>query len=207
MAKPKSEVIKRPIEQIGGDLKMTAWSSIFGSIALIILGILCIVWPDTIVKILAYILGVFFIIRGAYNIINYFIVGGQRDFFNNSLLSGVVAVLIGIAALLIGENIAGIFRIVLGILIIYESLVRINTASKLASVGVDSWRYIVCVALIMLVLGIFVTFNSGAVVTLIGWIMIVTGIIGIVGDAVFISHVNTVVDAVTGEKSKNNPSK
>ncbi|MBR3252801.1 DUF308 domain-containing protein [Candidatus Saccharibacteria bacterium] len=207
MAKPKSEIIKRPIEQVGGDLKATAWGSIFGSLALVILGVLCIVWPDTIVKILAYLLGAFFIIKGAYDIINYYMNGGQRDFFNNGLLSGVVAVLIGIAALLIGENIASIFRVVLGILIIYESLVRINTATKLASVGVNSWRYILVVALIMMVLGIFVTFNTGAVVTMIGWVMIATGIIGIVGDAVFISHVNTVVDTLTGKDSKNNPSK
>ena len=202
MAKPKSEIIKRPVERIGSDLKMTAWSSIFGSIALMILGVLCVVWPDTIVKILAYLIGAFFIIKGSYDVISYFMIGGQNDFFNNILLSGVVSILIGIAALLIGEDIANIFRIVLGIFIIYESLVRINTATKLASVGIPSWRYILVIALIMMVLGIFVTFYSGAVVTMIGWVMIVTGVIGIVSDAVFISHVNAVVDALTGEAPK-----
>ena len=37
---------------------------------------------------------------------------------------------------------------------------------------------------------------------MIGWVMVATGIIGIVGDAVFIGHVNTVVDTLTGKDSK-----
>ena len=53
----------------------------------------------------------------------------------------------------------------------------------------------------MLVIGIFVTFNSGAVITLVGWMMIVSGIIGIVGDTVFIQYVNKVVDAFAGKSN------
>ncbi len=195
----KVEIIKRPIEQVSGSLKKSAWSAVIESLILIILGILFIVLQDAMVKILAYLVGAFFIVKGGFQIINYFMEKGQNDFLNNGLLSGVVSVLIGIAALLIGENIANVFRVVIGIIIIYESLVRINTASKLASAGINVWKYIIVIALIMLVLGIFVTFNSGAVVVLVGWLMIATGIIGIVGDVMFIQHVNQVVDKLTGK--------
>ena len=105
------------------------------------------------------------------------------------------------AALLIGENIAHVFRVIVGIIVIYESLVRINTASKLYSVGVNSWRYILLLSLIMLVLGIFITFNTGAIVTLIGWLMIATGIIGLVSDVMFVQHVNIVIDKIGGKKN------
>lgn len=197
--KPKVEVIKRPIEQVGSNIKMSAWSAIIESIALIILGILFVVMPDTIVKVLAYIIGVFLVVKGGFEVISYFVVKGQNDFFNNTLLFGVVSILLGIAALLIGENIANVFRVIVGVLIIYESLVRINSATKLASVGIESWKFMLVIALIMLVLGIFITFNTGAVVTLIGWVMIATGIIGIVGDVIFIKYVNTVVDKITNK--------
>ena len=126
---------------------------------------------------------------------------GQNDFFNNGLLTGVVSVLLGIAALVVGEDIANVFRVVVGILIIYEALVRINTASKLAAVGISSWRYITIVALLMLVIGVIVTFVSGSVIVLIGWLMVATGVVGIVGDVMFVQHVDQVVDALTG-KSK-----
>ena len=122
---------------------------------------------------------------------------GQRDFFNNGLLSGVVSVLIGIAALAVGEDIATVFRVILGVIIIYEALIRINTALKLAGAGIDTWKYILIIALLILAIGIFITFNSGAVITLIGWMMILTGIIGIVGDVMFIQHVNNLVEKLT----------
>ena len=194
----KVEIIKRPVEHVSGDLKKSAWSAIIESLALIVLGVLFIVLQDTMVQILAYIVGAFFIVKGGFQIINYFLEKGQNDFFNNGLLAGVVSVLIGIAALVIGDDIANVFRVIIGVIIIYESLVRINTASKLSAAGINVWKYILIVSLIMLVLGIFVTFNKGAVVVLVGWMMILTGLVGIVGDVMFIQHVNQVVDKITG---------
>lgn len=201
MAKiPKAEIIKRPAEQVSGNIKSAAWSAVVESFALMILGILFVIWPDTMIKILAYLVGAFFIIKGGYQVISYYVEKGQSDFLNNNLLVGIISILIGIAALVIGEDIAKIFRVIIGIIVIYESLVRINTAAKLSSVGVASWRYILVLALIMLVLGIFITFNTGAIVALIGWLMVLTGLIGLIGDVMFIKHVNIVIDKITGKE-------
>lgn len=199
----KVEIIKRPVEKISDDLKKSAWGAIIESLVTMVLGVLFITWPDTVIKILAYIIGTFFVVKGAYQIINYFMVKGQNDFFNNNLLSGVVSVLVGIVALVMGQELANVFRIVIGIWMIYESLVRINTAIKLNAAGIGAWKSILILALIMLVLGVFVTFNTGAVFTLIGWTMIVTGLIGIIGDAMFMQYVNQVVEKITG-KTQNN---
>ena len=191
----KVEIIKRPIEQVGGDIKKAAWSSVIESLAILILGILFIAWPDMMVKIISYIVGAFFIVKGTFQIINYFIEKGQNDFFNNGLLMGVISALIGIAALVMGEDIANVFRVVVGVFIIYESLVRINTAIKLSAAGIGVWKYILLLSIIILVLGIFVTFND--VTTVIGWMMIVSGIIGIIGDTLFIQQVNNVIEKLT----------
>lgn len=195
----KAEIIKRPIEKVGSDIKRSAWSAVIESLALIVLGILFIILQETMVRVLAYIIGVFFIVKGGFQIVTYFMEKGKNDFFNNNLLSGVVAILIGVAALVVGEDIATVFRVILGIIIIYESLTRINTALKLASANIDTWKYILIVALLILIIGIFITFNSGAVITLIGWMMILTGVIGIIGDVMFIQHVNSLVERLTKE--------
>lgn len=198
-----TEISKHPIEKIGIDLKKSAWFSVAESLAILIFGILIVVWPDITIQVIANILGAVFIISGIYQIINYFVVKGQQDFFNNSLLSGVLALILGVAVLLIGENLANIFRIVIGVWIVYESLVRINTAIKLHSVGIKSWQFVLIIALCMLVIGIFITFNTGAIMQLIGWMMILSSIFGIVGDFVFIQNVNSVADILTGKsKSK-----
>lgn len=194
----KVEIIKRPVENISSNLKQSAWIAVFESLITIVLGILLIVWPNTVIKIIAYIVGIFFVVKGAYQIINYFIVKGQNDFFNNNLLIGVISVLIGIAAFVIGEEIAHIFRIVVGVWMIYESLVRINTAIKLYSAKIAAWKYILILALIMLTFGIFITFYNGAVITLIGWTMILTGVVGIIGDTMFIQYVNVIAEKLTG---------
>ncbi len=199
----KVEIIKRPVEKISDDLKKSAWGAIIESLVTMILGVLLITWPDTVIKILAYIIGTFFVVKGAYQIINYFIVKGQNDFFNNNLLSGVVSVLIGIVALVMGQELVNVFRIIIGIWMIYESLVRINTAIKLNAAGIGAWKNILILALIMLVLGVFITFNTGAMLTLIGWIMIIVGLIGIIGDAMFMQYVNQVVEKITGKNQNN----
>lgn len=192
----KVEIIKRPIEKISWDIKKSAWSAAIESLMVMIFGILLVAWPDITVLVVANVLGAIFIISGIYQIINYFVVKGQNDFFNNGLLIGVVALLLGIAAIVIGEDIANVFRIIIGIWMIYESLVRVNTAIKLHAVNVKVWSYILIIALVMLALGIFITFNSGAIVQLIGWIMILIGAIGVIGDIMFLQQTNIVIDKI-----------
>ena len=196
---PTAEIIKKPIEMISADLKKSAWSAIIESILIIIFGILMVVWPDITTTVIANVLGAIFIINGIYQIINYFVIKGQTDFFNNGLLIGVISLLVGIAAILIGENIAQVFRIIIGVWMIYEALVRMNTALKLHSAGIEAWSYILLIAICMLVVGVFVTFNAGAVIQLIGWMMILSGIFGIVGDAIFMQYVGKLTDILTGK--------
>ncbi len=190
----KASIVKRPIEAASSNIKKNAWVAAIESLVIMLFGILLVAWPDATISIVANVLGAILIVNGIYQIINYFVVKGQNDFFNNGLLMGVISLLIGIAAIVIGEEIANVFRIIIGIWMVYEALSRVNTAIKLHSVGVNAWSYILIIALIMLVIGFFVIFNTGAIVQLIGWMMILTGIVGIIGDAIFIQQVNAVVD-------------
>ncbi|MBQ3353317.1 DUF308 domain-containing protein [Candidatus Saccharibacteria bacterium] len=194
-----TEIIKRPVDQVGSDIKKSAWSAAIESLAIVILGVLFIAWPDTMVKVVSYVVGAIFIIKGAFQVISYFVEKGQNDFFNNNLLMGVISILIGVAALVIGEDIANIFRIIVGIWLIYESLVRINTAIKLSSAGIPIWKYVLLIGIIILVLGAFIAFND--VTTVIGWMMIIAGVIGIVGDIMFIQQINTLIDKIAQKLS------
>ena len=195
----KVEIIKRPIEQVSGNLKKSAWSAAIESLVIMIFGIFLVVWPDVTILVISNVLGAIFIVGGIYRVINYFVVKGQNDFFNNGLLSGIISLLIGLALLLMGEEIANVFRIVIGIWVIYESLVRISTSIKLHAAGIEAWKYTLILALMMLVLGVFITFNTGAILTLVGWVMILAGLIGIVGDIVFIQYISKITDIITGK--------
>ncbi len=195
----KAQIIKQGVDGVSGLLKREAWSAIIESLATVILGILLIIWQDAVIQALGYVAGTILVIKGAYQIINYFVVKGQNNIFNNDLLGGVISLLIGVAFFFIGEQILDVFRIIIGIWMIYEALVRMNTSIKLHAVGIKAWSYVLILALMMLVLGVFATFYQGAVVTLIGWMMILAGIIGIVGDTMFIQHINKVAESLTGK--------
>ena len=193
----KAEIIKRPAEQFAWTAKKGAWKAVIGSLIILLFGILLVVWPDITIVVVANILGTVLIANGIYQIINYFIVKGQNDFLNDNLLTGILSLVVGIAAIVFGKDIAGIFRIIIGIWMIYEGIVRINTAIKLHAAGIKVWTYILIIAIAMLALGIFVTFNAGAVIQLIGWMMILSGAVGIVSDTMYIQQVNAIVDAFT----------
>lgn len=198
----KAQIIKQGVDGVSGLLKREAWSAIIESLATIILGILLIVWQDAVVQALGYVVGTILVIKGAYQIICYFVAKGQNNIFDNNLLGGVISLLIGIAFLFIGEEIVNVFRIIVGIWMIYEALIRMNTAIKLHAVGIKAWSYVVILALMMLVLGVFITFYQGAVISLIGWMMILTGVIGIVGDVMFIQYIDNVAKFLTGKNKK-----
>ena len=199
----KVEIIKRPDdprsagEKLGSTIKKSAWMAFFESLLMVIFGILLVAWSDLVIKAIAYVVGGFLVIRGGYQIANYFAVKGRNDFFNNDLLWGIIITLLGAVILVKGEEIASAFRIVVGIWMIYEALVHMNTASKLNAAKVSSWRYSLIMALVMLLIGLFITFNTGAVAALVGWMMILCGMISLVGNVVFMQHVNAIIEKIT----------
>lgn len=195
MAKnPKTEMIKRPIQKMGANVKQTAWTSVLESLVTLILGVLFILWPDVMIQAIAYIIGVMFLAKGLFDIFAYFM--DKRNVYSNLLVSGLAAILIGVAALIAGPNIANVFRIIIGIFLIYESVVRLNSAIKLYYAKINLWKLVAILALVIFVLGVFVTVNNTAAV--IGWAMVVAGAIGIIGDIMFIQQVDNLVEALTG---------
>ena len=166
--------------------------SILESVAMTVLGVFLIAWPMAVVKVIAYVVGAFLVIKGGYRVVNYFIVQGRNDFFNNDLLFGVISVLIGVAVLVMGEEISNIFRIVTGMWTIYEAMVRMITSIKLNSAKVAIWKWVLVISLVMLLLGVVVTFYEGAVVVLIGWILVTSGIAGIFADVMLMQHIEQV---------------
>lgn len=194
MAKnPKTEIIKRPIERMGGNIKQSAWSSALESLAMLILGICFVIWPDVMMQVIAYLIGAILLFKGGFEIMTYFV--DERAKYSNLLLSGLVSAFIGLIAVVMGPNIANVFRIVIAIFLIYEALARIASAVKLYQAGLKIWRAMAILALIMLVMGIFVAINDAA--SVIGWILVVSGVIGLVGDLMFISQIDTMMKILT----------
>lgn len=180
------------IEPVLKRMKSTSWMAILESVIIGVLGGILIWNPEGMLKVIFYIVGIFLIVKGVYHIINYFAVHGKYDFYNNDLLYGIIALIFGIIAVVMWEQLSGAIGIVVGAWMIYGALIRLNTAIKLHAAGVKEWFYVLLFALVMLALGVYLIVSLGAVVTVIGWIMIAAAVVGIIDDALFIHNIDAV---------------
>lgn len=103
-----------------------------------------------------------------------------------------MAAVIGIITIAYSETIGTIFRVIIGIWIIYSSLIRINLAMKLKAIDVKAWSYSLLLAVIMFVCGLFIAMNSGSVIVTIGIIIIVYSVIDIIEDIIFMKNVKEI---------------
>lgn len=195
--KTKSKTIDASAKEIKNFLikraKSTGWMAVMESILVGILGLILIINPTGILKVIFYVVGLFLIVKGVYKIVNYFAVHGKSDFYNNDLLYGVIALIFGVLAMVLWEQLGGVIGIVVGAWMVYGALVRMNTAIKLHTAGVSQWIYVLVLSLLMLAIGVYMIINVGAVLAMVGWLMLIAAVIGIVDDVIFMRH----LDAIT----------
>ena len=171
-------------------LKSVGWMAILESLVIGVLGIVLLWHPEGVLKAIFYVVGIFLIIKGVYKILNYFATHGQYDFYNNDLLYGIIALVFGVIAVVLWEELEGVIGLVVGAWMIYGSLVRINTAIKMRTAGIREWFYVLVLALVMLALGIYMIINMEAVMAVVGWVMIAAAVVGILDDLMFIRHLD-----------------
>ncbi len=171
-------------------LKKSGTVSIIESIIFAILGIILIANPEATVKIISYIIGAGLILIGAYKIYMYAKDKGKNDLYNYQLIYGVMAIVIGLIAIVYSSTIGTVFRIIIGIWIIYSAVVRASSALKLKSLNSNIWIYTLIIAIAMLACGLYVVLNEGTVIVTIGILMIVYSVMDVIENAIFIKHLN-----------------
>ena len=171
-------------------LKKSGTVSIIESIIFAILGIILIANPEATVKIISYIIGAGLILIGAYKIYMYAKDKGKNDLYNYQLIYGVMAIVIGLIAIIYISTIGTIFRIIIGIWIIYSAVVRASSALKLKTLNSNIWIYTLIIAIAMLACGLYVVLNEGTVIVTIGILMIVYSVMDVIENAIFIKHLD-----------------
>lgn len=173
-------------------LKKSGWTSILESVIFAILGVILICKPEGTVKAISIILGLIFVVIGITKIMAYISTKGKNDFYNYDLVYGIMAIVIGIVAMTCGNTIIEMFRIIIGIWIIYSSLIRFNTSLKLKTLKSSVWIYSLILAIVMFICGLYITMNSGAVVVTIGIIMVLYSAIDIIENVIFMKNVKDI---------------
>ena len=171
-------------------LKKTGVTSLVTSIIFAILGIILIANPEGTIKFIAIILGVLFGLVGLYKIVNYIENKGKYDFYNNDIAYGVIAIVLGIVTICYSTQIGAIFRIIIGLWIVYSAILHINLSIKLKTIASNVWIYSLIIALIMAFCGIFIIYNSGAVIVTLGIVVVIYSVLDAIESIMFLNNVS-----------------
>ena len=169
-------------------LKKAGWTSILTSVILAILGLIMIFNPDTTMQFISTILGIIFIVIGLIKIANYCIAKGNSTLFTNDISWGLVAVILGLVTIVYSSTIESIFRIMIGIWIIYSGFTRFSLSFKLKEVNDKVWAFMLVLSVLMVIGGLYVTFYPGALIVTLGVIILVYAIMDLIEGFIFMKN-------------------
>ena len=159
-------------------------SSIWSSIALIILGILLIFYSEITILSISYAVGGVLMAIGVLALIKY-ISNINKDTKNEiDIVYGIGTIILGIIVISNPKAIASIIPFILGILIVINSTAKIDYSFKLKKNKNNLWISTLVVALIAFVCGILLIFNpfAGAefITKIIGAILLIYAVLDII---------------------------
>lgn len=172
-------------------LKKSGWTDIIVSLLFILFGTMLIARPESIMSIVSVLLGAICMAMGVLKGIDYF-ASGKRD--NYLLAISIVAVITGIVIMFCADIILSIFRILIAIWIIYSGIMNLQTTIVWKDYKSRLWLLTLLLAIAMILGGIYILVNNGAMLQIVGGIIVTYGIIDIVESAIFIKKIDDYLD-------------
>lgn len=172
-------------------LKKSSWTDIIVSLLFVLFGIMLIARPEAIMSTVSILLGSICIIMGTLKGIDYF-ASGKND--NYLLAIAIVAVITGIIIMFCADIILSVFRILIAIWIIYSGIVNLQTTIVWKDYKSRLWLLTLLLALTMIIGGIYILVNNGAMLQIVGGIIVAYGIMDIMESAIFIKRIDNYLD-------------
>lgn len=168
-------------------LKKSGWTDIVTSLIFILFGIILMVRPESIMSIVAVLLGLIFIAMGVLKLIDYF----ATDKKDNYLFAmAVVLIIIGIVIMFCADIILSAFRILIGIWIIYSGIMNLQTTIVWKDYQSKLWLTTLILSIVVIIAGIYVLVNSGAILQTVGITIVIYGLVNVIENVIFIKKVD-----------------
>lgn len=169
-----------PNEQPRQSKRAMLGTFLMASIAYIVLGVFMVAKPQAVADGLNDVFGVVMLIYGVINIIAFFLNKGTDENLFLELAMGVIAIGLGIFALVAQDLMQKILFYVIGGVLIVDALVNIKRSINLRRMGLPRWGFFLIVAILGVILGvaciIFYSAVGKAIVLLFGIALIFEGI-------------------------------
>ena len=153
------------------------------SIAYLLIGLALLIWPAHSLRLVCYLFGAVILIKGVTSIWA-FAHSAERFFFNYfGLVFGVAACALGLFLLVKPDTIVSVLPVLVGIFIILDGLVRLQSALELRRANSSKWYSLLILAGLSAVLGIVIFVNpfktAEILVMAIGIVLIIEGVLNL----------------------------
>lgn len=135
-------------------IKKWKWIYLILTLTVMAFGICLILWPGISAEILCYVLGAMLLIAGGVRIVCYFQRGISALWHRYELPLGLLDVLVGIYFFSHPANVLLILPMVVGIVVIVDSVFHLQTALELREIGVKRWWMILLFAIVSILAAI-----------------------------------------------------
>lgn len=168
-------------------LKQTSWTNVVMSLIFIVLGALLIANPEAIMSVISIILGAIFIIMGILRVGEYFASNKEDKYL---LTIACVAILIGIIIMFCSNIILSIFRVIIGIWIIFSGALKLQTVFVWKDYKSRLWLLSLIFSILIIAAGIYVLVNTGAIGQALGIVIVAYGVVDVIENIIFIKKVD-----------------
>ena len=157
---------------------------IIAAIAYIVLGVFMVAYPDKAAGGFRVVIGIILMVYGIINVISFFLNKDSEENLFMELALGVLAIGLGIFALVAPEKVEMVIFYAIGAVLIVDGVVNLKRAFNLKSMGFHRWNVFHIAAIIGVILGILcITLYNAfetAVIILIGISLIYEGVTSLV---------------------------
>ncbi len=157
------------------------WTEVCISLAMIIIGVICLMNPEISVKAISILFGLGVLTFGAFNL---YCFSKTRDIplFRFYLVYGIIAILLGIITILNPFLFSQVVTIFIGLWIIYIAIIKIDLGLRLKIISERSWLLLILTAaleIFMSVLIIINPFSNLALTQVAGTYLVLCGVLNI----------------------------
>lgn len=174
-------------------LKKAEWLNLLLSLVFIIIGAILVKDPEGVLKTVSLIAGIVFLVLGFIKIIKYLKDKSNSNELYLDIVFGLIAIITGLIVIFCTSAIEAIFRIIIGVWIIFTGCTRFALVQSLKQANLKEWVISLILAIIMIGCGLYMIFTPGTVVAVLGGVMIAYAVINIVQSIMFMKNSKIIV--------------
>ncbi len=184
-------------------IKQLKWSIIVMAIAYIVLGVVLIMYPSQVQKLISYILAFALIAMGIVNLIQYTRLDTNQIVNSYDLVLGFSTMIGGILIIINVERFEQLVLIVMGFMILVSGVMKLQSSVNLMRLRSTSWQVPFAMAMIGIVYGIIMLINpfgaGGFFFAMMGIGFILSGITDIIVTVMFSARLKKVTDLIMAD--------